>query len=352
MSRAQLRRDLSRNTPGYDINDALRDMQFKSAKVLDLNVLRARLRFNSDDSPAYGYFSQFASPDATVDFEFTCVDLDQDPLDEAMLARLSDSTIRSKRFRSGYFRGAYFGDPAYLVTRGRHWYVFGRSLEKIVWPYLVKQALNVFALESGYLHLKAAALGHPDGGVTLLVGQAGSGKSIFLVQACQNGARFITNTHTMLRDGIAYGIPSALRVRNDECFGGLIEQRNLAGHLVGGEFLASPDLLFSDATMMSGRVRNIVLMNYQDNNRTRFERISPEKAILFLEQFALGVTVYDLRYDLIEHLDRDVEGYVSAYERMKVEIAALCRGSRCYLANVRMQDPDVRTAVLDELSAA
>ncbi|GAB1516604.1 FomB family phosphonate monophosphate kinase [Actinophytocola sp. KF-1] len=335
-----------------DLSDALPEVPIRSSRVLDLNVLRARLRFNTPDSPAYSYFARFAPDDAPADFDFTCVDLDHDALDESVLSRLSDSTIRGKRFRSGYFRGAYFGAPAYLVTRDRNWHVYGRTLEKIVWPYLLKQALNVFALDAGYTHLKAAAFAHPDGGVTLLAGAKGSGKSVFLTRACQDGARFVTNTHALLRDGVVHGIPSAMRVRDDECFGELIRERGLRGHLVAGEYLAAPDVLFGDATAPSGPVRSIVVMNYRADHPPRFERVAPATALSFLEQFALALTVYDLRYDLLEHLDRDVDRYVAAYGAMRDELAALCGRVRCYVANVGMGDPAVRRSVLDELAVS
>ncbi|MGB3443585.1 MAG: FomB family phosphonate monophosphate kinase [Actinophytocola sp.] len=336
----------------FDLSGTLPEVPIRSSRVLDLNVLRARLRFNTKDSEAYSYFASFAPDDSTADFDFTCVDLDHDELDESVLSRLSDRTIRSKRFRSGYYRGAYFGAPAYLVTRGREWHVYGRTLEKIVWPYLLKQALNVFALDAGYAHLKAAAFAHPDGGVTLLVGAKGSGKSVFLTRACQGGARFVTNTHALLRDGVVHGIPSALRVRDDECFGDLIRERGLRGHLVDGEYLATPDVLFGDAAVLSGPVRNVVLMNYLDGHPARFERVPSDTALSFLEQFALALNVYDLRYDLLEHLDRDVDRYVAAYGAMRDELATLCGRAKCYVANVGMQDPAVRRSVLAELAVS
>lgn len=342
--------DRVRNGAADASPETLPTVPVRSSRVIDLNVLRARLRFNTPDSPAYSYFARFAGDEEPLDFDFTCTDLDRDPVDERLLRRLSDNTIRGQRFRSGYFRGAYFGAPAYLVTRGRRWHVFGRTLEKIVWPYLVKQALNVFAVEDGYLHLKAAALGHPDGTATLLVGQKGGGKSVFLVRACQGEGRFITNTHAMIRDGVVHAVPSALRVRDDECFGNLIRERKLHSHLVDGEFLASPDALFRRPPMLAGVIRNVVLVNYQAGRPARLDRVSSDVAFTFLEQFSLGVNVYDLRYDLLDHLGRDMEAYVTAYDAMRTTLAELCRTARCYVANVRMQDPDVRSRVFDVLT--
>lgn len=327
------------------------DVPIRSSRTLDLNVFRARLSCNTTDSPAYSYFARFLPDDCAVDYEFICVDLDQDEVDTELLGRMADRTIRGKRFRSGYFRGAYFGTPAYLLTRNRKWYVFGRELEKVVWPYLVKQALNIFAVENGYLHLKAGAFAHPDGSATLLVGMAGSGKSTFLVRACQAGARFVSNTHSLVRNGVVHGVPSCLRVRNDECFGPLIRQRRLQGHLVRGEYLASPDMLFAGDTPRSAPVRTIVLVNYQADRPERFHRVSSEQAASYLEQFALGLTVYDLRNDLLEYLDRDLDRYTAAYRKMTEAVALLCRKTRCYVANVHMQDASVYRSVLAELGA-
>lgn len=326
------------------------DVPTRSSRVIDFNILKVRLLSNLSEFSAYSYFTRFATDESEADYELRCVDLDRDELDESALAAATDTTTRAKRFRTGYYRGPYFGPPAYLATRGRTWSVFGRSLDRIVWPYLVKQVLNTFSMDTGYLHLKAGAFVLPDGGATLLVGQGGGGKTVFLTQACRDGARFLTNTHALLSGGTVHAVPSAIRVRDDECFRELIRASRLESHLAGGEYLADPEVLFGGDSVRSAEVRNIVVVNYRAGQQPRFERISTDTAMLFLEQFAFGVTAYDLKNDLFDYVGHDLERYATGYGAMKDALSTLCRNTRCYVANVRMQDPQVRSSVLDELA--
>src|SRR5699024_4718720 len=83
------------------------------------------------------------------------IDLDRDLVPESTYIDKADDTIRGKRFRSGYYLVHYFGEPAHLVTVGKTFYVFGRALEKTVWPYFVKHILTIFSSDHGFLHLKA-----------------------------------------------------------------------------------------------------------------------------------------------------------------------------------------------------
>lgn len=323
----------------------------RSSRLVDLNLLTVRISSNLERFDAYAYFSRDAPAGTAPDHELVCVDLDRDPYDTEVLRALSDRTLRAKRFRSGYYLNHIFGDPAYLVTEPGRSYVFGRRLERTVWPYFVKRILTDFAVDHGYLHLKAGGFTFDDGGTTLLVGPNAGGKTVFLTQACLDGARFLTNTHVLVRDGEAHAVPSAVRVRRAPQFEELIDGHGLTPHLESGDFVAAPELLFPGEPADRGRVRNIVITDFSPERPRGFERITAEQAGLFLGLFADGVVNYGLKDDLLAHHGGDLDAFTGSLAAMRDQLTALVEGARCYRANVDMLDASVRGAVLAELAS-
>ncbi|MFE7186488.1 FomB family phosphonate monophosphate kinase [Streptomyces erythrochromogenes] len=324
----------------------------RSSRHVDLNLLTIRILTNLEEFDGYAYFSRDAPAGREPDHEIVCIDLDRDRYDPEVLGALSDGTLRAKRFRSGYYLNHIFGEPAYLVTEGRRSYVFGRRLERTIWPYFVKRILTDFAVDHGYLHLKAGGFTFEDGSATLLVGPNAGGKTVFLTQACLDGARFLTNTHVLVRDGEAHAVPSAVRVRRSPQFDELIEGHGLTPHLESGDFVAAPELLFPGPPRDHGRVRTIVITDYSPDRPRAFERITAEQAGLFLALFADGVVNYGLKDDLLAHHAGDLGAFTASLAAMREQLTALVEGARCYRANVDMLDPSVRKEVLAELASA
>lgn len=317
----------------------LDDLPLRRTEVADLNRLRLRLSCNDPTSPVFGYFSRYAAPAASAGHELVCVDLDVDPMDERALAELADDSTRARRFATGYYRGPYFGPPAHLVTRGSTTYLFGRRLDRIVWPYAVKQLLTVFAADTGHLHLKAGGMVGPGGTATLLVGRTGGGKTVFLEEACRAGFTFLTNTHALVKDGTAYGVPSSVRVRQPV--------DGAVPHLSPGEWLADPEKLFG-AAVDAAPVGAVVVTNYRPG-RPRFEAVDGGTALAFCEQFAEAVSAYGLKDDLLHHAGYDLDAYAAAYRAGTDQLAALCATARCFVASVDMRDPSARADVLATL---
>ncbi len=325
------------------------EVAIRTSRVIDLNLIKIRLATNLEDFPAYAYFSRFLPGDSSVDYEIYCIDISRDDIDIAVVGALTDRTFRAKRFRQGSYLLHYFGDPAYLITRGRRMYVFGRSLERTVWPYFVKHLLTIFSADHEFLHLKAAAFEQPHAGVTLLCGRNGGGKTVFLAQACLNGARFLANTHVLVKDGVVHGVPSSMRVRPDQCFGELIRERRLSAHLESGDYIANSQSLFGHQALSSAVLRNVVIVDYNQATAPGLDEIAPETAEVFLDQFAGAVTTYGLKDDLLAYYDYDLDRYAAILQLMREQIRALARSVRCYRANVDMLDAEQRAKVLETL---
>lgn len=322
------------------------DVPIRSSRLIDLNLLKIRLATNLEHFPAYSYFTRFAAGEETADYEVRCIDLDRDDIDPALFAGRTDSTFRAKRFRAGFYLVHYFGDPAYLITSGNVFHVFGRQLERTVWPYFVKHILTIFAADHGYLHLKAGGFVLPDSGATLLFGRNGGGKTVFLTQACLDRAEFLTNTHTLVRDGVAYGVPSAMRVRADDCFRDLIETGQLTKHMEAGDYVVAPQTVFGSAGADHGVVRNLVIADYSPHRPPSIDEIDPRDAEVFLEQFGFAVTTYGLKDDLYAHYGNEFGRFTSGLAAMRQQLRDLTQTARCYRANVDMIDPPSRSAAL------
>ncbi|MGW7259953.1 FomB family phosphonate monophosphate kinase [Streptomyces sp. NPDC054834] len=326
-------------------------LTIRSSRLVDLNLVKIRLATNLEEFSAYSYFSSFSEDDgATADYEVVCIDLDRDEISVELYADNVDKTFRGKRFKAGYYLVHYFGEPAHLITAGRTFYVFGRALEKTVWPYFVKHILTIFSADHGFLHLKAAGFELPGAGATLLIGRNGAGKTVFLAQACLNGARFLTNTHTLVRDGVAYGVPSSIRVRRDKCFGELIDKHDLTVHMESGDYVTDSSTLFDSPQISSAWVRNVVVVDYDPGSPQGLTPISPAAAGTFMEQFSFAVTAYGLKDDLLAHLGSHFDAYVESLTRMRRQLTELVEGAQCYRANVDMLDREARTAALKQLA--
>ncbi|GAA3112120.1 FomB family phosphonate monophosphate kinase [Streptosporangium carneum] len=329
----------------------LRDLPLRSSRTVDLNLTRVAISTNLEEFDAYAYFSREAPDSVAPDYEIYCIDLGRDGFDVEELAGHADRSLRAKRFRTGYYLNHVFGEPAYLITEGTRSYVFGHRLERTVWPYFVKRILTDFAVDNGYLHLKSGAFTLDDGGATLLVGPNGGGKTVFLTQACLNGARFLTNTHLLVRDGVAYGVPSAVRVRRDAFFGELIDRHRLTKHVESGDYVAGPELLFPGRPVDSAPIRNVVITDHNPSGRRGIEEMSPRQAEMFLDQFAFAMNAYGLKDDLMTHCGGDVRRFTGSLETMRRQLAETVGGARCLRVNVDMRDEVSRAEVLKELGA-
>lgn len=322
-------------------------------RVVDLNVLRIALRSNVEGFAGYDYFTRFADT-GEVDYQVDCVELDRVELDrveldERQLDLLVDRSFRADRFRSGFYLTYYFGEPAYLISAGNRFVVFGRHLERTVWPYFVKHLLTIFAADHGQLHLKAAGFADGAGRATLLSGRGGAGKTVFLAAACAAGAMFLTNTHVLLRGALASGVPAAMRVRQDACFAHLIQQGGFAGHLAAGEFRADPAALFGGHTDRA-TVRNLCVVDHRADRPFGIRPLDAERTFDFLEQFAFPVSAYGLKDDLLAHCGGDLDRYTDVYAGMKQQLRALVERSARWHVNMDMLDPAMRAEVLAALA--
>lgn len=333
-----------------DVQETLgRHYSIRSSRVVDLNLFRVRISSNVAEFGGYSFFSRFASPGEPCTYEIVCVDLDQDPVDPSLIEPLADRGFRADRFRSGFYLTHHYGPPAYLVTRGSTIYVFGRQLERTIWPYFTKHLLTLFAVDHDMVHLKAAAFVQPEG-ATLLFGRGSGGKTVFLTQACAAGAVFVSNTHVLTSGTTVYGVPSAMRVRQDRCFEELINSGRLEKHLDASEYRLDPGMIFGHEPVAEATVRNLCVIDYNPDRPPCFESVDEEPFTAFLDLFAFAIGTYGLKDDVLAHLGNDFHRYGDAFSAMKRRMRDLVKVSRRFYINADMLDPEVRDRTLARLA--
>jgi hypothetical protein len=304
----------------------------RSRRKVRLGPLGIEIRSNEERFIGMRYFphSSHAEDEIRASYTVSFCNLNVDaPWPLQMLLKEQDKTYRAKRFAAGYYITDHFGPPAYLVTRGTHYWIFGSDFEPIFWPYVVKFLLTLYSMQQEMLHLKAAGIA-VDGAGTVLVGRGGGGKTVLLTRLCQRGAQFLSNTHTLIDEQRMIAVPAAMRVRNDPLFAPMITARQLPTGLKAGEYLADPlaDLDWRGVTVAP--VRNVCLVDYRGPNRCDIREIDRDILFDYMEQFSLALNVYGLKEDILDHLGGDVTGFSDQMQRIRLRLRALVDRCSCY----------------------
>ena len=333
-------------------------MPLRSHKVVRLGPVHVDIRSNEPDFKGFRFFPDSSDAEggdsggSELDFTLSLCNLGLDgpwPREELALER--DKSYRGGRMSVGYYLTDHFGAPAYLMTRGSHFWVFAEDFEPILWPYAVKYLLTLYSTEHHLLHLKAAAIA-VNGQGALLVGRGGSGKTVLLHQLCRAGAHFLSNTHTLVEDQKLIGIRTALRIRADRFFGPVIAARRLSPNVKASEYTADPirDLEWPSAKVAP--IRNVCLVDYRGPERHTVEEIDRDILFDYMEQFSLGVNVYGLKDDLLDVLEGDVTRFSSETARIRAQLRTVIDQSRCYYISCDAEDPKNRLAIAALLGGA
>jgi hypothetical protein len=331
----------------------------RSHKKIRLGPVRIEIRSNEMDFDGFRFFSAAAGAPAIESgsralphFTLNLCNLNIDaPWPVQRLATLCDRSYRGRKMAAGYYLTDHFGAPAYLISRGAQYWIFAADFEPILWPYAVKHLLTVYAMQRDVLHLKAAGVAI-DGGGALLVGRGGSGKTVLLSRLCQVGAQFLSNTHSLLDGRTLIGIPTAMRVRQDEFFAPLIKTRGLSPSVKAGEYVIDPRRDLGWHAVESAPVRSVCLLDYRGSGRTVIREIERDVVFDYMEQFALAINVYGLKEDMLDHLGGDVERFSAQVSRTRAQLRVLIDASRCYYVSCDAADARSLRQLRDLLGAA
>lgn len=334
-----------------------RAIQIRSCRGVLLGPVRVVIRSNDADFTGFRFFSEFfdaAGPDSNElepDFKLSLCNLKLDgpwPLQELALER--DKSYRGKRMSVGYYLTDHFGTPAYLMTRGNHFWIFAEDFEPILWPYAVKYLLTLYAMEHNLLHLKAVGLA-VDGQGTLLVGRGGSGKTVLLSQLCRTGAKFLSNTHILVDSQNMVAVRTSMRVRQDRFFGPIVAARSLSPNVKASEYIADPirDLEWPSAA--AAPIRNVCLVDYRGPDHCAIREFDRDILFDYMDQFSLAVNVYGLKEDLLDALAGDVTRFSVEMSETRERLRTLIRQVRCHYVSCDAEDPGNLQTIMRLLSS-
>jgi hypothetical protein len=317
----------------------------RSYGQVHLGPLLLEIRCNEPHFSGFRYFpdrvtrvptsgGRGASPDYSLNLCNITVD---GPWPVQTLAELRDGGYRARRFAMGYYLTDHFGAPAYLMTRGREYWIFAEDFEPILWPYLAKALLTFYSMEHGLLHLKAATVAI-EGNGTLLIARGGGGKTVLLAHLCRCGAEFLSNTHTLIDQDAAIAIPTAMRVRNDRLFGPLIAANHLTRGLKPDEYMADPLTHMRWKCASTAPVRNVCLVDYRGPNTRIIREMDRTTLLDYMDQFSLALNVYGLKEDVLDHLSANVTQFSDKVSEMRTQLRDLLDRSRTYYVSLDAED--------------
>lgn len=318
---------------------------------ISLGPCSLRLVSNVEDFVASKYFSSHSQKNYKndkVDFQLYCISLEKSGIRKEQVVNFVDKTCRGGQFSDGYYATDHFGNPVYLISKETTYYLFGENLEKLVWPYFVKYFLLQHSVQNESLFLKAAAFSI-NSRATLLLGRGSSGKTVFLSGMCLNGAGFISNSHTIIKNNLVYGVASAMRVRPQPWSEGLFDKDKIHPGIKRGEIIVDPYDVFKPEIKQQIKVKNICILNFKGSRMHGIVKIPHKTAYNYAEQFSLGINVYRLEEDLLDLYKNDISLFSEKYALMKTQLTDLVRECNCYYISSDVLDPKYRKEIMSLL---
>ena len=231
----------------------------------------------------------------------------------------SSPCYRTDWFGKGYYAGHYFGEPAVLErTVDGDFVLIAHEIGLVTWRYIVKLMLTEYAIEKGYLHLKAAAM-EWDGNGYLLIGASGAGKTTLLWSMVAQGAKLVSNTHCLV-DGETrrvWGVHSNVRMRDSVPNDGVVAR-------IGSESMVDPGVVLGAENLSSGvGVRGILFLRAKNRNSMGIEPLQDGRAGVLMEYLSYGLNYYDLHQDIIVDSDLELSEFAEIIERSRIELQKL-----------------------------
>lgn len=257
------------------------------------------------------------------------------------------SSVRNSYFNRGYYVCDHFGKPINMLIQGNQMIIFGESFERILWSYVVKYLMQLWAIENNAIFVKCAAF-ELNGEATLLMGRGGSGKTVINTCVCKDKGNFITNSNAFIKDRKVLGIGSNIRIRDNDCYKCLLQSNEQKNGLAEGEMLINPYKEFHCCCDKWYSVKNIIMVNYISGN-CQLRKVSSNECLSYAEEFMLGINVYRLEEDILDYCESDCLKFIKYYNEMKQELKNCIEKSQCYYADIDILDTNVRKKLFKEL---
>lgn len=261
-----------------DMNFNISDFEYEI--WCDLEVVQLRILSNSEWDTKMVYPSARRDASKPVVNVYICEE------DHPVFAE--PASYREKVMRQGSYRGHTFGAPAGLKLIDAHNLAIAHTDPgKIIWAYVVKFVLSVFATENGLLHLKGAAVAHNDRAY-LFLGRGGSGKTEVVRALCDSGDRLMGNTHLLVKGSQVNGIKSNLRVREGDR--DIYLSLDKAGFPIHDGWLP---------------IAAVFWLKYRTDGQMSVQELSTAQAKVNVHYFGEAVKNWELKEDIADYVGAD-----------------------------------------------
>jgi hypothetical protein len=233
-------------------------------------------------------------------------------------------TYRENIMRHGSYRGHIFGPPARLkCIDDRNIALSHPDPGKIIWSYVIKYVLTVFAIQANMLHVKGGAVAY-KGKAFLFLGRGGSGKTEVVKALCKNEAGLMANTHVLIDGGSACGIKSNMRVREDggDVYVPVRQQQHFSTY---------------DGWLPIG---GVFWVNYRTDGKAFVDILPPSHAKPNLQYFSEAIRNWEIKEDIADHSNSDPLEFAERVNRVDKMLNDFCESNDIYYLNVDIFSSD------------
>ena len=248
----------------------------------------------------------------------------------------SPQTYRENVMASGLYLGHHFGLPAKLKIIDENNIAFYHlDPGKIIWCFIIKYVLSLYANKENMLHLKGGAVSYKDKAF-LILGRGGSGKTEVINALCKNGAKFMANTHLLVNRNYVCGIKTNIRVRK--------KSRDIYVPINGLE-----NSILCDGWLSIG---GVFWINYRIDGINLIQYIPSDCVIPNLQFFAEGIENWDMKEDFSDYYNSDPFQFAKHINKTNKLLNDFCKNNAFYYLNLDISSSEgmqKTIMVMDEL---
>lgn len=300
------------------------------------------------------YFSKSAKINSTRENMYSIYIIDNENIvvDERIKELCKKSSLRSKRMLNGYYNLNHFGNEICLYHdfNERTFYVIGciKDCCHVFWSYILKWILTEYVLESG-VHLKGTLIERNNEGV-LIIGGKSSGKSTLVNKILNMDKKtyFISNTHVVVKRGIALGVHSNINFRKEMAIDICSKIKKLNNTKITGCTNLDPiDLEYK----LKGKCKIKYIIFYQYNNKGEYycEPCSDKDMFTLLSMYSEALNIYSLRDDLINYYNGNVNKIKKILNNYNQNLIDVSKYTKNYIVTADACEEELIQKLLDNI---
>ena len=228
------------------------------------------------------------------------------------------TSYREKKMKEGFYIGHHFGTPTFIkIVNFEEIYLFCSDPGRIIWSYIFKIILTLFAEKQNMLHIKASSIEY-KGKAFLVLGRGGCGKTEFIKEACNHGARLMGNTHSLIGCEGVFGIKSNIRMRQN------------------GSEVYLPILVQNKLKLCNSwqPLSAIFWLNYRTDGVNNIKKFLKDELYQNIRWFSEGIANWEMKEDIADYVHNDPFEFYKFMNNVDTKVRQLVSNYDGYYINV------------------